>query len=251
MTNAVVRVPSLEEAEVVKLVNGPEAFTPDGEFILGETDVRGFWVAAGLLRARPRRRGRNGAAGRRMDRRGRPEPRRLGDGLPPLRRGVPEPRVHARAHARDLLHVLRRQVPGPRAPGGAAATGLAGLRAPARARRRVRREVGLGARELVRAQRRARRRVAPPARLGRAPLVAGDRRGAPRVPRGRRALRRDLVRQARRARAGRGRLPGTPLRQPRRPRRRRGHLHADAERARRASSATSRSRASPRTASGS
>jgi glycine cleavage system T protein len=48
MTNAVVRVPGLEEAEVVRLVNGPEAFTPDGEFILGETDVRGFWVAAGF-----------------------------------------------------------------------------------------------------------------------------------------------------------------------------------------------------------
>ena len=29
-------------------MNGPEAFTPDGEFILGPTDVRGFWVAAGF-----------------------------------------------------------------------------------------------------------------------------------------------------------------------------------------------------------
>ena len=48
MTNAVVRVPDLEDAEVVKLVNGPEAFTPDGEFILGESEVRGFWVAAGF-----------------------------------------------------------------------------------------------------------------------------------------------------------------------------------------------------------
>ena len=48
MTNAVVRVPELEEAEVVRLINGPEAFTPDGEFILGESDVRGFWVAAGF-----------------------------------------------------------------------------------------------------------------------------------------------------------------------------------------------------------
>ena len=48
MTNAVVRVPDLEEAEVVRLINGPEAFTPDGEFILGESDVRGFWVAAGF-----------------------------------------------------------------------------------------------------------------------------------------------------------------------------------------------------------
>ncbi|HXY72565.1 MAG TPA: FAD-dependent oxidoreductase [Actinomycetota bacterium] len=48
MQSAFHRVPSLETAEVVKLVNGPEAFTPDGEFILGPTDVRGFWVAAGF-----------------------------------------------------------------------------------------------------------------------------------------------------------------------------------------------------------
>jgi glycine cleavage system T protein len=48
LTNAIVRVPELETAEVVRLINGPEAFTPDGEFILGETDVRGFWVAAGF-----------------------------------------------------------------------------------------------------------------------------------------------------------------------------------------------------------
>ena len=48
MRNAIVRVPSLEDAEVVRLINGPEAFTPDGEFILGPTDVRGFWVAAGF-----------------------------------------------------------------------------------------------------------------------------------------------------------------------------------------------------------
>ena len=48
MENAVVRVPSLAEAEVVKLINGPEAFTPDGEFILGPSEVPGFWVAAGF-----------------------------------------------------------------------------------------------------------------------------------------------------------------------------------------------------------
>jgi 4-methylaminobutanoate oxidase (formaldehyde-forming) len=45
---ATTRVPSLAEAEIVTLINGPEAFTPDGEFILGESDVRGFWVAAGF-----------------------------------------------------------------------------------------------------------------------------------------------------------------------------------------------------------
>ena len=48
MQNAVVRVPSLEEMGVVRLINGPEAFTPDGEFVLGPSDVRGFWVAAGF-----------------------------------------------------------------------------------------------------------------------------------------------------------------------------------------------------------
>jgi 4-methylaminobutanoate oxidase (formaldehyde-forming) len=48
MENAVVRVPSLGEMEVVRLINGPEAFTPDGEFILGPSDVRGFWVASGF-----------------------------------------------------------------------------------------------------------------------------------------------------------------------------------------------------------
>jgi len=30
------------------MINGPEAFTPDGEFILGESEVRGFFVAAGF-----------------------------------------------------------------------------------------------------------------------------------------------------------------------------------------------------------
>ncbi|HZS24549.1 MAG TPA: FAD-dependent oxidoreductase, partial [Gaiellaceae bacterium] len=45
--NAIGRVPALEDAEVKKFFNGPEAFTPDADFLLGETDVVGFWVAAG------------------------------------------------------------------------------------------------------------------------------------------------------------------------------------------------------------
>ncbi|GAA0942590.1 FAD-dependent oxidoreductase [Virgisporangium aurantiacum] len=47
-TNARRRVPSLRSASIAKVVHGPEAFTPDGEFLLGETAVRGFWVAAGF-----------------------------------------------------------------------------------------------------------------------------------------------------------------------------------------------------------
>lgn len=42
------RVPSLRDGEIVELTNGPESFTPDGEFILGESHVRGFFVAAGF-----------------------------------------------------------------------------------------------------------------------------------------------------------------------------------------------------------
>src|SRR5260370_2410184 len=37
----------METAEVKKFFNGPEAFTPDADFLLGETEVPGFWVAAG------------------------------------------------------------------------------------------------------------------------------------------------------------------------------------------------------------
>ncbi|MEV4250712.1 FAD-dependent oxidoreductase [Streptosporangium canum] len=42
------RVPALGRTGIVKVVHGPEAFTPDGEFLLGETAVRGLWAAAGF-----------------------------------------------------------------------------------------------------------------------------------------------------------------------------------------------------------
>jgi glycine cleavage system T protein len=45
MENSIKRVPAVERAEVIKLLNGPEGFTPDGEFLLGPTAVKGFWVA--------------------------------------------------------------------------------------------------------------------------------------------------------------------------------------------------------------
>jgi glycine cleavage system aminomethyltransferase T/glycine/D-amino acid oxidase-like deaminating enzyme len=48
LENAIRRVPVLEEMDAVRLINGPEAFTPDNEFILGPSDVRGFWIAAGF-----------------------------------------------------------------------------------------------------------------------------------------------------------------------------------------------------------
>jgi glycine cleavage system aminomethyltransferase T/glycine/D-amino acid oxidase-like deaminating enzyme len=48
MAGAVRRVPSIADAGVSRMINGPEGFTPDNEFILGESDVRGFFVAAGF-----------------------------------------------------------------------------------------------------------------------------------------------------------------------------------------------------------
>ena len=43
------RVPALEHAGVKELVNGPESFTPDGNFILGEApELANFYVGAGF-----------------------------------------------------------------------------------------------------------------------------------------------------------------------------------------------------------
>ena len=43
------RVPALERVGVKSFVNGPESFTPDGNFILGEApEVEGFFVGAGF-----------------------------------------------------------------------------------------------------------------------------------------------------------------------------------------------------------
>ena len=49
MLQAVERVPALENAGIRKLMNGPESFTPDGNFILGEApEVKNYFVGAGF-----------------------------------------------------------------------------------------------------------------------------------------------------------------------------------------------------------
>jgi len=49
MELAMGRVPALETAGVKTLLNGPESFTPDGNFILGEApELRGLFVGAGF-----------------------------------------------------------------------------------------------------------------------------------------------------------------------------------------------------------
>ncbi len=46
---AVARVPALEKAGIKKMIHGPESFTPDGNFILGQApDLANFYVGAGF-----------------------------------------------------------------------------------------------------------------------------------------------------------------------------------------------------------
>ena len=49
MEAALARLPVLAEAGIKQMINGPESFTPDGNFILGEApEVRGFFVGTGF-----------------------------------------------------------------------------------------------------------------------------------------------------------------------------------------------------------
>jgi 4-methylaminobutanoate oxidase (formaldehyde-forming) len=49
MDSAVHRIPVLAETGIRKLYNGPESFTPDNQFLLGQApEVRGFFVGAGF-----------------------------------------------------------------------------------------------------------------------------------------------------------------------------------------------------------
>ena len=197
MQNAIVRVPSLEEMGVVRLINGPEAFTPDGEFILGPSDVRGFWVAAGFCAH-----GLAGAGGM-----GRLVAEWIVEGTPSLDVWHMDSRrfgaayrslaAHGRADEGGLRDVLRREVPGARARGRAAAPHVGRVSAARRARRGLRGEVGLGARELVRAKRRTRETSRFVRAAGRA--SCGRRRSAPSTPRAARPRRSSTSRPSRRS----------------------------------------------------
>lgn len=49
MDNMLHRLPFMEKAEIRQMINGPESFTPDGRYLLGEVpEVRNFYVAAGF-----------------------------------------------------------------------------------------------------------------------------------------------------------------------------------------------------------
>ena len=176
--NAFGLVPVLQTAEVVTMINGPEAFTPDGEFILGESDVRGFFVAAGFCAH-----GIAGAGG-------------VGKVMADwIVHGEPEYDVwkmdirrfgshyRSRHYARERAYEVYATYYDIHYPGEERQAGRPLKTAPtyarlAAARRGVRREVRLGARQLVRRERGSGVRAAAPARMGRRALVERDRGGA-------------------------------------------------------------------------
>ncbi len=226
MAGAIRRVPAIAEAGVSRMINGPEGFTPDNEFILGESEVRGFFVAAGFCAH-----GIAGAGGI-----GRQMATWIVEGEPELdlwkmdiRRFGAQYRSQAFTLARttevyatyyDIHYPNEERQAGRPLRLSPAYARLADLGAVFGEKSR------LGAPELVRPERAAGARGDAAARLGRRALVDGDRDGGTRNSPGRRAVRRELVREDRGRRAGRLRVPPAAVRQRRGRRRRADRLHA-------------------------
>ena len=229
LENAVVRVPSLAEMEVVRLINGPEAFTPDGEFVLGPSDVGGFWVAAGFCAH-----GLAGAGGM-----GRLVAEWIVEGTPSLDVWEMDSRRFGSAYRSPGYTLARTKEVyetyyDVKYPGHERSAGRPLRVSPAYPRLQA-----LGAAFGEKSGWERANWFEPnaehgdeslrPSRLGRSALVAGDRGRARRLPRGGGALRRVLVREDRGVGRGCCRLPRAALRQPRRARGRPDHLHADAQ----------------------
>ena len=139
----------MEDVKVTRLINGPEAFTPDNEFCLGETEVRGFFVAAGFCAH-----GLAGAGGI-----GKVMAEWILDGEPSLDVWEMDIRRFG-PHYRSPSYTLKRakevyetyydiRYPGHERQAGRPLRVSSAYAGTASTRRRVRREVRLGARQLV------------------------------------------------------------------------------------------------------
>ena len=108
MRNAIHRTPCLETAQVKMLLNGPESFTLDGNFILGEApELAGYFVCAGFNSAGIANAGGAGKLVARMDRRRRSADRPVGRRHPPLRAVPRQPPASRRPHRRVARPALR------------------------------------------------------------------------------------------------------------------------------------------------
>ena len=193
MDNALIRVPALEKTGIKTFMNGPESFTPDLNYILGEApQLKGFFVGAGLQLDGHRQLGRRRHGAGRMDRRRRADARSVAGRHPPLRQLPRQRCLAARPGRRDARPALQDAVAAARARERPAVPPLAALRPAEGARRLVRQQDGLGPAELVR---RHRQDAGHAVWLGPRRLVRRGRRRAQGDARGGDGRRRDLVRQ--------------------------------------------------------
>ena len=107
MTEALARVPALETAGIKRFINGPESFTPDGNFILGEApELRQFYVGAGFNAFGIASAGGAGRALAEWIAGGEAADGSLAGGHPALRPAPPRPALGAGPHAGGLWQAL-------------------------------------------------------------------------------------------------------------------------------------------------
>ncbi len=134
MDNALLRIPALERTGIRKFYNGPETFTPDNQFILGEAPaVGGFFVGAGFNSVGIASAGGAGRALAEWIVEGEPTSRPDRRRPAPLRRLQRQRGLAARPGGRGARAALRDPVAEPRDADGPAVPALAGA-PPARRR---------------------------------------------------------------------------------------------------------------------
>ena len=196
------RVPQMEDVKVTRMINGPEGVHARQRVLPGRD--RGARAVRGrrLLRARPRGRGRHRQGDGRVDRRGRAVARPLAAWTSAASARQYRSPTYTLKRVRETYETYYDI----RYPGHERESGRPLRVSAANAWHREHgaafgEKSGWERVNWYESQRRRGRRVAAPARLGGPALVARDRRRAPRLPRGRGALRRELVREARDRRA--------------------------------------------------
>ena len=152
MDNALIRVPALEKAGIKTFMNGPESFTPDNNYILGEApELKGFFVGAGFNSMGIASCGRRRHGAGRMDRGRRADARPLAGRYPPLRLVQRQRQLAARTRHGDARPALQDAVAASASSRSARPLRRSPLYDRLKAEGRVvRQQDGLGAAQLVR-----------------------------------------------------------------------------------------------------
>ena len=124
---AIHRVPALGNAGIQLFFNGPESFTPDDRYLLGETpEIRNLFVAAGFNSIGIQSAGGAGKVLSDLDRRRTPAHGSVGCRRPPDDAVPTKPRLSARSHGGDPRPALRHAL-------AISTAGIGARRAPLRA----------------------------------------------------------------------------------------------------------------------